>query len=104
MERFVGIIGIVVIFLICYALSNNRKAINYKTVGMGFILQIALALFIFKIPIGQKMFMLIGAFIRKILEFAYEYASKNNNLLLVARNENKLIEIKKNLQVKSYIF
>ena len=75
MERFVGIIGIVVIFLICYALSNNRKAINYKTVGMGFILQIALALFIFKIPVGQKMFMLIGAFIRKILEFAYEGGS-----------------------------
>jgi len=75
MERFVGIIGIVVIFLICYGLSNNKKAINYKTVGMGFILQIALAIFIFKVPLGQKMFMLIGAFIRKILEFAYEGGS-----------------------------
>ncbi len=72
MERFIGIIGIVVIFLICYGLSNNRKAINYKTIGMGFLLQILLALFIFKFPPGQKLFMLIGEFIRKILEFAYE--------------------------------
>ena len=72
MERFVGIIGIVVIFLICYGLSNNRKAINYKTIGMGFLLQILLALFIFKFPLGQKLFLLIGEFIRKILEFAYE--------------------------------
>ncbi len=72
MERFVGIIGIVVIFLICYGLSNNRKAINYKTIGMGFLLQILLALFIFKFPPGQKLFLLIGEFIRKILEFAYE--------------------------------
>lgn len=72
MERFVGIIGIVVIFLICYGLSNNRKAINYKTIGMGFLLQVLLALFIFKFPPGQKLFLFIGEFIRKILEFAYE--------------------------------
>ncbi|MBE7702523.1 MAG: NupC/NupG family nucleoside CNT transporter [Cyanobacteria bacterium SIG28] len=72
MDRFVGLIGIVTIFLICFAMSNNRKAINYKTVGMGFLLQISLAIFIFKVPIGQKIFLLIGEFIRKILDFAYE--------------------------------
>lgn len=72
MSRFVGIIGIIAIFLICYALSNNRKAINYKTIGMGFLLQVSLAIFIFKVPLGQKMFLLIGEFIRKILDFAYE--------------------------------
>ena len=72
MERFIGIIGIITIFLICYALSNNKKAINYKTVCTGFILQIALAVFIFKVPLGQKIFLIIGEFIRKILEFAYE--------------------------------
>ena len=75
MSRFIGLIGIAVIFLICYALSNNRKAINYKTVGIGFILQVALAVFIFKAPLGQHLFMLIGAFIRKILVFAYEGAT-----------------------------
>lgn len=72
MERFVGLIGIAVIFLLCYLMSNNKKAINYKTVLMGFILQVFLALFIFKFPPGQKMFLLIGEFIRKILDFAYE--------------------------------
>lgn len=72
MERFIGIIGIVVIFLIAYAMSNNKKAINFKTIGTGFLLQILLAIFIFKVPLGEKMFLLIGAFIRKILDFAYE--------------------------------
>ena len=72
MERFVGLIGIVAIFGICYLMSNNKKAINYKTIGMGFLLQILLAVFIFKVPLGQKMFLLIGEFIRKILDFAYE--------------------------------
>ena len=72
MDRFIGIIGIIVIFLIAFAMSNNRKAINYKTIGMGFLLQILLAIFIFKVPLGEKMFLLIGEFIRKILDFAYE--------------------------------
>lgn len=72
MDRFVGLIGIVVIFLIAYLMSNNKKAINYKTIITGFILQVLLAIFIFKVPVGQKMFLLIGEFIRKILDFAYE--------------------------------
>ena len=72
MERFVGLIGIVVIFLIVFLMSNNRKAINYKTIGIGFLLQILLAIFIFKVPLGRQMFLMIGLFIQKILEFATE--------------------------------
>ncbi len=72
MERFVGIIGIIVIFLIVFLMSNNKKAINYKTIVTGFILQILLAIFIFKVPLGEKIFLMIGAFIKKILDFATE--------------------------------
>ncbi len=72
MERFVGIIGIIIIFLIVFLMSNNRKAINYKTVGIGFVLQWLLAIFIFKVPLGQKIFLCIGLFIKKILDFAVE--------------------------------
>lgn len=72
MERFVGLIGIVVIFLIVFLMSNNRKAINYKTIVTGFILQILLAVFIFKVPLGEKLFLMIGMFIQKILDFATE--------------------------------
>lgn len=90
MERFVGIIGIVIIFLICYLLSNNKKAINYKTVVMGFLLQISFAIFIFKVPLGQKIFLFIGEFIRKILEFAYEGGSFVFGPLL---NNNRLAEL-----------
>ncbi len=72
MDRFVGLIGIFTIFLIVFLMSNNRKAINYKTVVTGFILQILLAVFIFKVPLGEKIFLMIGAFIKKILDFATE--------------------------------
>ena len=72
MERFFGIFGIIFIFLIAFLMSNNRKAINYKTVITGFLLQIGLALFIFKVPIGRTIFMNLGLFITKILDFAKE--------------------------------
>ena len=70
MSRFIGIFGIILILALAYAMSNNKKAINYKTVGFGFLLQVLLAVFIFKVPLGQKMFMAIGLFIQKLLVFA----------------------------------
>ena len=72
MDRFFGIFGIIFIFAIAYLMSNNRKAINYKTVVTGFVLQILLAVFVFKVPFGRKLFLAIGLFIQKILEFAKE--------------------------------
>ena len=70
MVKLVGIIGIIVILAMAFALSNNKKAINYKTVGVGLALQILFAVFIFRVPIGQKIFLAIGAGIQKLLDFA----------------------------------
>ena len=72
MDRFFGIFGIIFIFLIAFLMSNNKKAINYKTIGTGFLLQIFLALFVFKFPLGRALFMSLGMFIQKILDFAKE--------------------------------
>ena len=51
-------------------MSNNRKAINYKTIGTGFALQVFFAIFIFKVPLGEKLFLNLGMFVQKILDFA----------------------------------
>lgn len=75
MGRLIGILGILVIFGIAFLMSNNRKAINYKTIGVGFILQIVFAVFIFKVSLGQKIFMTLGNFITKILDFASDGGS-----------------------------
>lgn len=75
MDRFFGLIGIVFIFLVAFLMSNNKRAINIKTVGMGFILQILLAVFVLKTPIGQSIFANIGLFIQKILKFSIEGAT-----------------------------
>lgn len=75
MQRFVGLIGIIVILLIAYFLSNNKKKINYRTIGTALLLQVLFALFIFKVPLGQLFFLKIGAFIEKLLDFAVQGGS-----------------------------
>lgn len=70
MDRFVGIFGILLIFGIAFAFSNNKKAISLKTVIPGFTLQILLAIFILKVPLGKQIFHAIGMFIQKILDFS----------------------------------
>ncbi|MFM1913098.1 MAG: hypothetical protein RIR51_936 [Bacteroidota bacterium] len=75
MERFVGIIGIVCILGLAYLLSNNRKAINYRTVGVGLLLQFSLAVFILKTEIGQYIFQSAGEIINIILDQAQKGAS-----------------------------
>lgn len=72
MVRFTGVIGIVVILGLAFLWSNNRKAINYRTVITGLILQIVLAIFILKVPIGQDIFAFLGRAINKLLDFSKE--------------------------------
>ena len=70
MERLTGLIGIALIVLIAFLMSNNRKAINYKLVFSGLGIQTLLALFILRIPLGQKMFAALGAAVTKVLDFS----------------------------------
>jgi len=70
MERFVGIIGIGLVFLTAFLMSNNKKKINLKTVFSGFALQIIFAFFVLKTKLGIVIFDYIGRFIQKILDFS----------------------------------
>lgn len=67
MERFTGLLGIVLILGIAFAMSNNRRAINYRTVGVGLLLQSALAVFILKTETGQRIFDYLGKLVNKVL-------------------------------------
>jgi len=75
MDRFTGLIGIVVIFAIAFILSNNRKAINYRLVLSGVGLQIAIALLVLKVPPVTRFFAMLGKGMGKIEQFATQGAS-----------------------------
>ncbi|GAB3896157.1 NupC/NupG family nucleoside CNT transporter [Spirosoma agri] len=70
MDRFTGLIGIVLILGVAYALSENRKAINYRTVGVGLALQFGLAVFVLKTDIGQQVFQGLGYYVDRLLQKA----------------------------------
>ena len=70
MDNLIGILGIVVLLAIAFALSNNRKQINLRIVGWGLGLQAIFAIFILKTPIGGPLFSFLDKAIRKLISFS----------------------------------
>lgn len=75
MDRFTGIIGIIVIFGIAVLMSNNRKAINLRLVFSGLALQILIAVLVLKVTFITNFFALLGRGMGKIEQFAVQGAS-----------------------------
>lgn len=69
---FRGLIGMSVLIFVAFLLSNNRKAINWKTASFGLILQIILAVAVLKISWVKLMFEYAGKIFVKILDFTME--------------------------------
>jgi concentrative nucleoside transporter, CNT family len=72
MGRFTGVIGIVIILGLAFLWSNNRKAINKRLVITGLLIQLILAVFILKVPLGQEIFAFLGKAINKLLDFSQQ--------------------------------
>ncbi|MCK4904206.1 MAG: NupC/NupG family nucleoside CNT transporter, partial [Candidatus Marinimicrobia bacterium] len=70
MERFIGIIGIIVLLGIAFTMSNNRKRLDWRLIIWGLSLQLLFALFILKTPIGQPFFGAVDIVIKKLLSFS----------------------------------
>lgn len=75
MARFQGLIGIVLILMIAYLFSNNKKNINYRLVISGLILQLTIGILILKIPVVTSFFQFLGRGMGKIEEFARQGAA-----------------------------
>lgn len=64
-----GIFGIVVLLLISFLFSANRKAINWKTVGIGLLFQLLLAIGVLHVPFIAALFDYAGKAFVLILDF-----------------------------------
>ena len=64
-----GALGMVAILLIAYLFSNNRRAVNWRTVGIGLLLQLCIAVGILKVNFIQKGFDAVGSIFVLILDF-----------------------------------
>ena len=64
-----GVLGMGVLLFIAFLLSNNRKQIAWKTVGIGLLIQIIIAIGVLKVGIIKRIFEVMGSFFIKILEY-----------------------------------
>lgn len=64
-----GLLGMVVAILVAYLYSTNRKAISWKTVGLGLSLQLMLAIGILKVEFVQLVFEKIGGLFVSVLDY-----------------------------------
>jgi len=74
MEKFISLIGIPVQIGICYALSTDRKKIDWKLVGWGIGLQLIFALLILKTPQGEALFGWLNDAVVRMLSFSTDGA------------------------------
>ena len=64
-----GVLGMFVLILISYLFSANRKAINWKTVGIGLTIQLLIAIGVLKVPFIQTAFESVGQVFVSILDY-----------------------------------
>ena len=64
-----GLLGLFSLVVIAFLFSANRRAINWKTAGIGLGLQLVLAIGILKVPAIQWFFNVLGGFFNEILNF-----------------------------------
>ncbi len=70
MQRFTGLLGVVLILGIAFLFSNNKKRINYRLVVSGIILQTAIGFLVFKVPVVNQFFTFLGRGMEKLEGFA----------------------------------
>ena len=64
-----GVMGMLILILIAYTLSNNRKNIPWKVVGLGLLAQLIIAIGVIKISWIKIFFEYISSFFVKLLEY-----------------------------------
>lgn len=66
-----GILGMLALLLIAFVFSANRKAIKWRTVGIGLGIQLLLAIGILKVPLIRYIFSVLGKVFNEILNFTF---------------------------------
>lgn len=66
---FRGLLGLLSLLFIAFLFSQNRKAINWRTVGLGLAFQIVIAIGVLKVPFIQSIFDFVGKIFVAILEY-----------------------------------
>lgn len=75
LDRSISFLGILFFIFLAWLLSNNRREVNWRLVGVGVALQIFFAVVIFYVPGGQLVFDTATEAVKKLLEFTNQGSS-----------------------------
>ncbi len=75
MARFTGLLGLAVLLGLMYALSSNRRAINWRTVAWGLSLQVLFAFLVLKWSYGQLILRVGAGAVTSLLAHAVDGSS-----------------------------
>lgn len=67
-----GVLGMFFLIFIAFLISNNKKAINWKVILIGLLVQLTIAIGVLKIPLIMWLFESIGKVFIKVLDFSKE--------------------------------
>ena len=71
LARLTGVIGIVLILALAWAMSHHRRQIRWRTVGWALALQLVFAIFVLRVPFGTELFRHLGDAITSVLHYSY---------------------------------
>ncbi len=71
MGRLTGLLGLASMLGLAYLFSSNRKAIRFRTVGLGLLLQFLFAIFVLRFNFGRQLLEWAGHGVEKFLEYSF---------------------------------
>jgi len=74
-SRLIGIVGIAAMLAIAWALSTDRRKVNWRLVGMGIVLQAVFAFLVLKTGVGRALFSGANAVFIRLLGFTRDGAA-----------------------------
>lgn len=72
MDILLGILAIIITLALAYLMSNDKKNINYRGIGVMLLLQLVITWFMFSTEIGSMVINGISAVFNKLIEFGTE--------------------------------
>jgi CNT family concentrative nucleoside transporter len=66
--NLVSFSGIFVLIGFAWLLSRDKRNMNWRVIIWGVILQMIIALFVFVVPVGTKVFLFVNDIVIKVLE------------------------------------
>lgn len=89
MDLLMSIIGIVVLLAIAFLLSTNRKAINLRTVGGAFVIQVGIGALVLYSELGRKALLGAAEAVNKVIA----YGNEGINFLFGGLVSDKMFEL-----------